>query len=54
MSEEQTPEQPQVKRRYKEWEHSGPEEVAMARKLFFGMMALLALLLGSLVYGALK
>jgi len=60
MSEERTPpetpslQEPQVKRRYKEWEHSSPEEVAFSRRIFYGMMTALALLLGALTYGALR
>jgi hypothetical protein len=54
MSEEPKPEQPQAKRKYKEWEHTSPEEVAMSRRLIFGMMTLLVILLGSLIWGALK
>ncbi len=53
MTEEQKP-APQTRRRYKEWEHSSAEEVAFSRKIFYGMMTALALLLGALVYGALK
>ncbi|CAA7614118.1 hypothetical protein MCP1_130085 [Candidatus Terasakiella magnetica] len=31
-----------------------PEDVALSRRIFFGLMAILAVLLGSLAYGALK
>ena len=54
MSEEQNPEPPQIKRRYKEWEHTTPEEVAFSRRIFYGMMVALAILLGALTYGALR
>jgi hypothetical protein len=54
MSEEQKPEQPPVKRRYKEWEHTSAEEVAFSRRIFYGMMVALAILLGALTYGALR
>ncbi|WP_168185932.1 DUF5310 domain-containing protein [Magnetospirillum sp. ME-1] len=54
MSEEQKAPEPQIRRRYKEWEHTSPEEVAFSRKVFYGMMTVLAILLGALVYGALR
>ena len=54
MSEKPTAEDPQGRRRYMEWPAATPEEIALSRKLFFGMMAALAILLGALVYGALK
>ncbi len=57
MSEEREPQEtppPQTPRRYKAWEHSSPEEVAFSRKIFYGMMTALAILLGALTYGALR
>ncbi|BAE53299.1 hypothetical protein [Paramagnetospirillum magneticum] len=54
MSDEQAPAPPPTGRRYKEWEHSYAEEVAFSRKIFFGMMIALAILLGALTYGALR
>ncbi len=60
MSEEQKPEQPPqsghppIKRRYKEWEHTSPEEVVFSRRIFYGMMIALTILLGALTYGALR
>ncbi|CUW37864.1 conserved protein of unknown function [Magnetospirillum sp. XM-1] len=54
MSDEQKAPQAPVGRRYKEWEHTSAEEVAFSRKVFYGMMTLLAILLGALVYGALR
>lgn len=42
------------KRKYKEWQHTSPEDVAMSRKIFFAMMGTVAVLLVVLVYGALK
>lgn len=56
MSDENTPEQPApaAKRRYREWNHATPEDVALSRKVFLGMMAAMAVLLAALAYGALK
>jgi hypothetical protein len=57
MSEDSKPreqDQDQIRRRYKAWEHASPEEVAFSRKVFYGMMTALAILLGALVYGALR
>jgi hypothetical protein len=42
------------KRRYREWSRATPEDVALSRKVFFGMMAAMAILLAALIYGALK
>jgi hypothetical protein len=56
MSDENKTEQPAEtpKRRYREWNHATPEDVALSRKVFFGMMAAMAVLLAALIYGALK
>ncbi|KIL97919.1 hypothetical protein CCC_00980 [Paramagnetospirillum magnetotacticum MS-1] len=55
MSDEHhQPAPPPTGRRYKAWEHSSPEEVAFSRKIFYGMMIALAILLGALTYGALR
>jgi hypothetical protein len=42
------------KRKYKEWEHRSPDDVAMSRKIFIVMMATMAILLVVLAYGALR
>lgn len=57
MSDENPKSEPPAllpKRRYREWSHATPEDVALSRKVFFGMMAAMAVLLAALVYGALK
>ena len=50
MTEE--PQKPQG--RYKQWAPSTPEDVALSRKIFFGMMGTMAVLLLALIYGALR